>query len=318
MEVLMKLKSLILITSLFILSYNCAWSASFDCRKATTQLDKLICADSDLSALDSQVAAAYNKVLTISPNKESVISSQKEWLKSRHVNYFVVFLKYKYMARLYTLNNQYRYLAAGGKRKNDAVTPSVPNKQTDIQEPDKSTQHTKDGTASNKQENVSEPTPAGKPQPTPAEKPQLSPWQMLVNTHWDGMAALAIVGAILLLLLIIGSVPRMNNACATKYQYKPFNITNTLLMLLPYICLLGALVYYDTSQAAIYYFWNLNQLIFLGVGLLVIVCLLVKIVFRTNIFIGIYATLLLLIGAPIILLLLFGLASAASKRQTTT
>ena len=55
-------------------------AASFDCRKAATAIEKMICADPALAALDCQLAAAYRRALAISPRPDSIQSDQHSWL----------------------------------------------------------------------------------------------------------------------------------------------------------------------------------------------------------------------------------------------
>jgi len=57
-----------------------AHAASFDCRKASTKPEELICADTELSTLDEQLSNAYREALTKGVNKASVKEWQKNWL----------------------------------------------------------------------------------------------------------------------------------------------------------------------------------------------------------------------------------------------
>jgi uncharacterized protein len=68
-----------------------AWSASFDCQKARSATEKMVCADSELSKLDEQLAQTYRKALKTlaSPVKAKQIESnapakltqeQKHWI----------------------------------------------------------------------------------------------------------------------------------------------------------------------------------------------------------------------------------------------
>lgn len=56
-------------------------SASFDCAKAKTKIDKLVCGDPKLSDLDDKLTALYNKVLAQSPVPEDTKQQQREWVK---------------------------------------------------------------------------------------------------------------------------------------------------------------------------------------------------------------------------------------------
>lgn len=56
------------------------YAASFDCNKATTETEKAICSDPELSALDDLLGIAWNK-----SKKLVSIDSQKKWLQSRNL-----------------------------------------------------------------------------------------------------------------------------------------------------------------------------------------------------------------------------------------
>jgi uncharacterized protein len=58
-------------------------AASFDCTKATTTSEKLICKDPELSKLDEQMAKAYHQMRNnLDKNgKNEILKSQKMWLK---------------------------------------------------------------------------------------------------------------------------------------------------------------------------------------------------------------------------------------------
>jgi len=60
-----------------------AHAASFDCHKAATPIEKTICANSELSELDSTMAKAYAKALRGEKEKaEFLRESQRDWLSS--------------------------------------------------------------------------------------------------------------------------------------------------------------------------------------------------------------------------------------------
>ena len=61
-------------------------SASFDCVKAKTKIEKQICSNTKLSELDDKLTVLYNKVLAQSPVLEDTKEQQREWIKgSRNV-----------------------------------------------------------------------------------------------------------------------------------------------------------------------------------------------------------------------------------------
>jgi len=62
-----------------------AASPSFDCAKATTQVEKTICSDPDLAALDVKVAAAFKQAMAQSTavERHDLLISETTWLKQR-------------------------------------------------------------------------------------------------------------------------------------------------------------------------------------------------------------------------------------------
>jgi len=57
-------------------------SPSFDCTKATSEAEKLVCVDARLAALDRQLAALYKRVQT-SPDELDIAAEQRGWIKGR-------------------------------------------------------------------------------------------------------------------------------------------------------------------------------------------------------------------------------------------
>ncbi len=56
-------------------------SASFDCSKASSPLEKAICSNPNLSALDDQMAQAYKDARAKSSNQDQLKSDQITWIK---------------------------------------------------------------------------------------------------------------------------------------------------------------------------------------------------------------------------------------------
>jgi uncharacterized protein len=78
----MKIYSLILGT-LFLLSIaGHSYAASFDCGKAASEVEKLICSDAELSKLDESMNEAYQKALQRSDLRAQTIKWQRLWLKN--------------------------------------------------------------------------------------------------------------------------------------------------------------------------------------------------------------------------------------------
>ena len=57
-------------------------AASFDCSKAKTRVEKLICLDDELSKLDETLNEAYIQALNRADIKQQTIESQRQWLKN--------------------------------------------------------------------------------------------------------------------------------------------------------------------------------------------------------------------------------------------
>ena len=58
--------------------------ASFDCTKASTSVEKIICGDPQISHLDGQLANLYSAALRTGASPDAVRASQREWMKRRN------------------------------------------------------------------------------------------------------------------------------------------------------------------------------------------------------------------------------------------
>ena len=59
-------------------------AASFDCAKAQSKVEKMICADAELSRLDDELGEAYEDALEGNPKATDVRNAQKQWIKERN------------------------------------------------------------------------------------------------------------------------------------------------------------------------------------------------------------------------------------------
>jgi uncharacterized protein len=92
---------------LFLLT--AAQAASFDCGKATSEVEKLICGDDELSRLDESLDVAYLAALGRSDGDEQMIKSQKQWLRNeRNVCKNAECLRKAYEARIKELGSSFR------------------------------------------------------------------------------------------------------------------------------------------------------------------------------------------------------------------
>lgn len=56
-------------------------AAGFDCAKASTEIEKIICGNAELSKLDGELSGAYIHAFGRSENKKEVVHNQRRWLK---------------------------------------------------------------------------------------------------------------------------------------------------------------------------------------------------------------------------------------------
>ncbi len=125
-------KPLILWIIFIITSFSTTiYAASFDCQKATTLIEKEICADNELSELDEQLARIYKSTLKNSVNSMLFKKQQQQWLKSkRNKCQTVACLKLSYQVRVDSLlqtKSQKQIVNPVGKyqRKYDSATINI-------------------------------------------------------------------------------------------------------------------------------------------------------------------------------------------------
>ncbi|MGC2049853.1 MAG: lysozyme inhibitor LprI family protein [Gallionella sp.] len=79
-------------------------AASFDCAKAATKVEKLVCADAGLSKLDEELNADYKTALQKYGQAKTTKVEQAQWIKDRNSCESNDCLKALYQARLQELN----------------------------------------------------------------------------------------------------------------------------------------------------------------------------------------------------------------------
>ncbi len=79
-------------------------AASFDCKKAATRVEKLICADPHLSKVDDEMSHAYQQVLLRVDNPEAVRIEQRDWIKKRNACEDADCVKGAYEMRFFSLH----------------------------------------------------------------------------------------------------------------------------------------------------------------------------------------------------------------------
>ena len=79
-------RSFCLITSVLFLIQSHSFSAlaaSFDCEKATTTAEKMICSNTSLSRVDEELAKVYLQTLASVPDREILKTEQRDWVKKK-------------------------------------------------------------------------------------------------------------------------------------------------------------------------------------------------------------------------------------------
>lgn len=76
-----------------------AQAASFDCAKASTKVEHMICGDAELSGLDEKLAQAYKAALKDQSKVEAVKKTQKQWMKERNACVDAACIKKAYETR---------------------------------------------------------------------------------------------------------------------------------------------------------------------------------------------------------------------------
>lgn len=98
------MKRLLLILLGWLALSFAAQAASFDCSKAQSKIEKMICADAELSRLDEEIAKVYGEVLKKFPDEALLKKQQHGWLKARNRCKDISCLSDYYRGRLAELN----------------------------------------------------------------------------------------------------------------------------------------------------------------------------------------------------------------------
>ena len=80
-----------------------AQAASFDCGKANTKVEKLICGDAELSKLDDELGVSYKDALQDEKQADVIKQAQKQWMKQRNGCADAACVKRAYEARISSL-----------------------------------------------------------------------------------------------------------------------------------------------------------------------------------------------------------------------
>ena len=101
----LRLKLVLLLVALPLCLAAKAQGSSFDCSKATTKIEKMICSDTELSKLDEELAEAYNEALRKVAYPTDLKREQKEWLKERNLCTDIECIGNRYRQRLASLKS---------------------------------------------------------------------------------------------------------------------------------------------------------------------------------------------------------------------
>lgn len=95
-------KSVLYLICLLVLPFS-AEAASFDCAKASTKVEHLICDDQELSKLDEELAQSYKAALQDHTQADTIRYQQKIWMKVRNACADMTCLRNAYSGRLTSL-----------------------------------------------------------------------------------------------------------------------------------------------------------------------------------------------------------------------
>ncbi|WP_109110668.1 lysozyme inhibitor LprI family protein [Azospirillum sp. TSO35-2] len=98
------MRFLILAAALSVVGGGSGFAASFDCGKASTPVEKAICADQRLSDLDSELGRAYKAALQSNAAPADLKAEQKSWVVQRNRCTDTACLASAYQARLAALS----------------------------------------------------------------------------------------------------------------------------------------------------------------------------------------------------------------------
>jgi len=98
-------------------------AASFDCAKAQNKVEYLICNNPEISKLDDDINAAYNKAIQEGTRIDAIRQSQRQWIKNRNACSDSACVKLSYERRLSKLDS---YPNSGGISANEHKSLSCP------------------------------------------------------------------------------------------------------------------------------------------------------------------------------------------------
>lgn len=93
--------------TMLLLTVPCGgWAASFDCSKASTKVERMICDSAALSKADEMLAEKYAQALKQARNRNDIVRQQRQWLEKRNAVTNETELLQMYNDRIRQLNNK--------------------------------------------------------------------------------------------------------------------------------------------------------------------------------------------------------------------
>jgi len=108
-------------------------AASFDCAKATTKVEKLICGDAELSKLDEELSVSYKEAVQDTQQADSIRQAQNLWMKERNGCVDAGCVKGAYEARLSSLAGAHKSSDVDAAKKQSAKDNSQNGQQYHFQ-----------------------------------------------------------------------------------------------------------------------------------------------------------------------------------------
>lgn len=132
------------------------------------------------------------------------------------------------------------------------------------------------------------------------------------------MTVLAILGAFFFIAIIVWSIDAIDEYSENKYDFRPFSIKNTALMLIPPVLLL--LTHFFIKEGASWQdnLHDLNIIVLIILALISFLGIFIYIAKNSNFYIALYSSTLQVIGAVIIIavsVILFFLFSGGGEKK---
>jgi uncharacterized protein len=116
------MKKMIWITLSYLIFLASAQAASFDCGKAKTNVEKIICSDAGLSKLDEELSSVYKESLNESQHQNVIKNAQKFWRERRDACSDAGCLRQSYEERLSKFNSDISTSESKSEQKTDKET----------------------------------------------------------------------------------------------------------------------------------------------------------------------------------------------------